>query len=180
MNNKYLFCIVGESGSGKTTLVNQLVKRYGFKSIDSYTTRPKRNDNEKGHTFVENFDEIRHDLAGYDPDYNGYEYGCTNKQIEENDLYVVNLKGIENLRKNYKGKKNILSIYISVPEETRILRMLKDQRSSEHISKRIKNDRIEFKDVFMQTDYAVKNINFEESIQTLYEYIMERIEDDSN
>ena len=46
------FIIVGESGSGKTTIVNELEKRYGLTSVQSYTTRPKRYPDETGHTFV--------------------------------------------------------------------------------------------------------------------------------
>ena len=48
---KGIYLIVGKSGSGKTTLVEAL-KKYGYNSIESYTTRPKRFDNETCHTFI--------------------------------------------------------------------------------------------------------------------------------
>ena len=58
MNNIYL--IVGCSGSGKTTIVNSLENKYGLKSIQSYTTRPKRSDDETGHIFIsdEEYDKL--------------------------------------------------------------------------------------------------------------------------
>ena len=54
---KGIYLIVGKSGSGKTTLVEAL-KKYGYTSIESYTTRPKRFEGETGHTFIteEEFD----------------------------------------------------------------------------------------------------------------------------
>ena len=55
-----IICIVGRSGSGKTTAAEYLEELYGLKSIQSYTTRPKRKPNETGHTFVteDEFDKI--------------------------------------------------------------------------------------------------------------------------
>ena len=47
-----LVLLVGKSGSGKTTLEKELVNNFGFKSVKSYTTRPKRVANEENHQFV--------------------------------------------------------------------------------------------------------------------------------
>ena len=52
MKNKFLILLIGESGSGKTTLANQLNKQYGLKILNSYTTRPKRYEDESGHVFI--------------------------------------------------------------------------------------------------------------------------------
>ena len=53
MNKKTIFLITGCSGSGKTTITEQLEMKYGLKSIQSYTTRAKRSENETGHIFVQ-------------------------------------------------------------------------------------------------------------------------------
>ena len=62
---KGIYLIVGKSGSGKTTLVNKL-RKYGYASVESYTTRPKRFKNETGHTFIteEEFDQLK-DICAY-------------------------------------------------------------------------------------------------------------------
>ena len=39
---KNLYLIVGASGSGKTTVANALEEKYGYKQLQSYTTRPMR------------------------------------------------------------------------------------------------------------------------------------------
>ena len=46
-----LYCIIGPSGCGKSTVVSELNK-LGYKSPDSYTTRPPRYPGEGGHTYI--------------------------------------------------------------------------------------------------------------------------------
>ena len=60
MKDKYIVLIVGESGSGKSTICDELTKRYGLKQVKSYTTRPRRSEDEDGHTFIsdEEFKEL--------------------------------------------------------------------------------------------------------------------------
>lgn len=42
-----LLCVLGASGSGKSTLCAELEKRFGLKSIPSYTTRQPRFEGER-------------------------------------------------------------------------------------------------------------------------------------
>ncbi len=121
---KGIYLIVGKSGSGKTTLVEAL-KKYGYSSIESYTTRPKRFENETGHTFVteEEFDQLK-DMCAY-VKYNGYRYCATSEQVNNSTLYVIDPDGIEYFKKHYTGNKKVCIIYIDCPWYTRLHRMLK-------------------------------------------------------
>ena len=58
---KPLFLFVGKSASGKTTIVNLLEKTYGYKAVESYTTRKPRYDGERGHIFISegDFDNLK-------------------------------------------------------------------------------------------------------------------------
>lgn len=60
MSLKNIYLIVGPSGSGKTTIANELKATYGYKAVESYTTRPPRYEGERGHIFVsdEEFDAL--------------------------------------------------------------------------------------------------------------------------
>lgn len=104
---KPLICIIAPSGVGKTTFVNELEKR-GFKSVQSYTTRPKRTENEKGHTFVDKETFSKLDLVAY-TEYNGYEYGATFEQVDQSDLFIIDIDGLIELKKLYQ-KRNIIVI----------------------------------------------------------------------
>ena len=95
MTNNCLFLIVGASGSGKTTIANTLEERYGYKQIQSYTTRPKRYETECGHTFItdEKFNNLTN-LIGF-THYNNYRYCATAEQADNATLYVIDPAGVE-------------------------------------------------------------------------------------
>ena len=194
MNNNCIFLIVSESGGGKTTLVSALEKQHNLKSIESYTTRPKRSENEYGHIFVseEEFDTL-HDLVGYTK-YNNYRYCATAKQVENNDLYVIDTKGVEYFKTNYRGNKSIKIIYIKSSISTRVERMekrfIKDNNIDvEHLSsqdinsifinfgkimERITTDDREFAGIQSLADKIIENQNntpFQDVVRQAYEFI---------
>lgn len=168
---KNLYCIIGKSGSGKTTIVNEL-KKYGLESVDSYTTRPPRHENEQGHIFVDKseFDKIRHDLCAYTL-FSGYEYGATNAQVNECDLYVIDYDGYLDLKRNYKGNKDVVSIYIYVPSNIREQRMRDRNDSDLIISKRLFNDRFAFARVQEKCDYRVENYDLDIAVKQILNII---------
>jgi guanylate kinase len=150
-----IVCLVGESGSGKTTLAERMAK-YGYTQVYSYTTRPKRSEDEKGHIFVtqEEFDQIRDQLVAYTL-FNGYEYGATLQQIKDHELYVIDPKGVEMLSKSI-GRENIFVIYLSVNERQRFERLYRTRGGAVQAGIRIQHDREAFKDF---KDYDLKLFN---------------------
>lgn len=176
-----IFLIVGESGSGKTTIVTALEKKYELTSIPSYTVRPQRSENEYGHIFVtqEEFDKLQN-LVGY-TNYNGNDYCATSEQVDENDLYVIDTKGVEYFKTNYRGKKQVKIIYIKSSISTRIERMEKRGDDFSLIMERIINDVIAFKNVSSYADYIVENnkdTNLKNVIFQVWDYIREQIKDE--
>lgn len=172
-----LYCIVGASGSGKTIIAEMLEKDYGLTSIQSYTTRPKRNPLESGHTFVtsEQFNELQ-DVCAYDK-YNGYDYGATAQQIDESSLYVVNPAGIEQLRKNYNGSKKIYTIYIECRLADRYGRMRSRGNTCEEVLHRIINDTVEFRGCKDYCNLVVRNNDsdeFNEVVQKVWKFIQSK------
>ena len=136
MKNCYL--IVGQSGSGKTTIVNALEEKYGLKSIQSYTTRPKRSDNETGHIFIsdEEYDKLENIVAC--TEICNYRYCATAEQINESDLYVIDPAGVESLKAFYKGNKQFKIIYIKSDITTRYERMrFRSQKSGKQYLKSV-------------------------------------------
>ena len=122
MNNA-LFLFVGKSASGKTSLANLLEERYECKQVQSYTTRLPRYDGEVGHIFVskEEFDNLG-GLAAYTM-YNGNEYGTTFKQLEECDIYVIDVPGVKTLLEK-EIDRPIVIIYFNASTYSRINRMI--------------------------------------------------------
>lgn len=183
--SKFIFLIVGCSGSGKTSITEQLEKRYGLKSIQSYTTRPKRYDDETGHTFVSNeeFDKLA-DMVGY-TEFAGNRYCATAEQVENNNLYVIDPKGVDFFMKAYNGSKTPKVIFINSDLTTRYERMKSraEENGSTYMEavksslERITNDVAEFYDYIhsqTQIDYTCKNNaddKLEDVVDRIYNYI---------
>lgn len=112
-----LICIIGRTGSGKDYLAKKFEEK-GLKQIKSYTTRPKRNENEDTHIFItkEEADKITDKIAV--TEINGYEYFATYSQVKENDIYVIDPNGLKVLCENLKNEK-LLVIYVKADDNER-------------------------------------------------------------
>jgi guanylate kinase len=122
--NKPLFLFVGPSGCGKTATAKVLVKKHKRKQLESYTDREPRFDGETGHIFLseEEFKKLG-ELAAY-TFYNGKHYGATFEQLNESDIYVIDVPGVESLLKKLKDDNRLICIfYFDVSVYNRILRM---------------------------------------------------------
>ena len=180
-----IFLIVGCSGSGKTTITEQLEQKYGLKSIQSYTTRPKRYEDESGHIFVsdEEFDKLT-DMVAY-TEFAGNRYCAIAEQVENNDLYIIDPKGVDFFMKAYKGSKTPKIIFISSNLTTRYERMVgraetkgkSHQEAIESSLTRIVNDAGEFYDYIQGQawiDYVCKNNSndkLEDVVDKIFDYI---------
>lgn len=152
---KKLYCFVGPSGTGKSTLVKNIKNELDFmNSVESYTTRPKRSEDETGHTFIteDEFDELS-ELVAY-TEFAGYRYGVTAEQLDEADLYIVDKAGLVTLKQNYSGA-DIIVIGLDASEETRSNRMAKRGDSKDQIANRLVNDAVMFQDFKNHCDLVI-------------------------
>lgn len=149
--SKPLIAILGVSGSGKTTLVNKVSKKYGYTVLKSYTTRPPRENDEadlSSHTFC-----TMEEAAFLSEQkqivcsnwFAGNFYFATKNQLDSADLYVVDVKGLKDLYKNYFGKP-IISIFLDVDSSVAADRMSKRGDKDEDIMRRLQHDSEAFKD----------------------------------
>lgn len=156
---KKLICVIGETGAGKDTIINMACKRKGnlhIKPLCSYTTRPKRKSETDGveHWFIK--PDVAHeimsaqDLLAYtkinDPSYptEGYEYFTTLDQLKDENIYVIDPRGLESLMKYvHNGMIEICIIYIYTPRFLRRLRTIK-RNSKNEFKDREANERKQF------------------------------------
>lgn len=151
--NKPLFLFVGKSASGKTTIANMLEEKYMFNQVQSYTTRTPRYDGETGHIFLteDEFNNLE-DIVSYTL-YNGNQYGTTTSLLDQNDIFVVDVPGVESLLQKYKTNRPICIIYFDANVATRIRRMINRNDSDMAIIARLLQD--EENDWFKQLDRLV-------------------------
>ena len=110
-----------------------------------------RYEGESGHTFVDDaeFDALDN-VCAYTV-FNGYKYGATQKQVDNADLYVIDLDGVDYFMEHYKGRKIPMVVYIKTPIYTRVERMLKRGDTESKIIERLSYDYVHFARV---ADYA--------------------------
>lgn len=151
--NRPLFCIIGKSASGKTTIANMLEEKYMFNQVQSYTTRKPRYNGETGHVFLteDEFNNLE-DIVSYTL-YNGNQYGTTAGLLDQNDIFVVDVPGVESLLQKYKTNRPICIIYFDTTVATRIHRMIDRGDSDMAIISRLLQD--EEDDWFKQLDKLV-------------------------
>lgn len=183
----YIALIVGASGSGKTTIVEKLEGKYGLKSIQSYTTREPRYEDEEGHIFItknnfeENFSSCYSPTISIDGSYyadspvmaytyyNGNHYFATKEQVDDCQLYVIDKRGIEEFHKKYNGNKKVLVIYIDCPVEERFKRMLNRGDSVTNAAERIINDEELFNDI--KADLRITNTDLDKTVDDIYNFL---------
>lgn len=138
--NKPLYLFVGKSASGKTTVANVLEKSNKYTQLQSYTTRPPRYHEEIGHTFISDkeFDGLEN-IVAY-TEYNGYRYGATANQVDDVDIYVIDVPGVETLLARYQTVRPIVVLYFDTSVRTRIDRMIERHDSDMAIVSRLYTD----------------------------------------
>ena len=169
---KNIYLIVGPSGVGKTSLVNELEHLFGLKSIESYTTRPKRTEDETGHVFIsdEEFDELRN-LCAY-TEYNGHRYGVTRAMIDESELYVVDPKGVRFFLSHYYGEKKPYIIGVTADKMTRLRRMIKRGDAAWEANDRLVEDSKQFREYEKLCNTIIVNDDFNATVLQLWKIIL--------
>lgn len=156
--NNIILCLVGKSGSGKSTLADKLHNLYGYEVLQSYTTRPRRSKDESGHVFVteREYEAIPDKVAT--TYFNGYHYCATKDQVDYNDIYIIDPKGLRDFKELYAkfgGTKKIVSVYLNVPMETCLERMLNRGDSKADAWERLMHDYDAFTGVLEDVEYNI-------------------------
>ena len=121
----------------------------------------------------------------YNITFDKYDISITAEQVENNDLYIIDPKGIDFFMESYKGSKTPKVIFISSDMTTRYERMKSraEENGSEYMDavksslERITNDVVEFYDYIhgqTQIDYTCKNNaddKLEDVVDRVYKYI---------
>lgn len=141
-----LYCILGKAGSGKDTLLKRVLeKNKNLKAAISHTTRPIRKNeidgvdyhfiSEKEFLYMDENNEFietrKYNVIDEEKNKNTWYYGLSYDAIKENNNYIVivDVKGLNELRRNLKGTK-IISFYIEADKEIRRQRYINRDKMS--------------------------------------------------
>jgi len=161
-----LVFLVGPSGSGKTTISDLLEKKYGYKSVPSFTTRSPRYEGESGHTFIspEEFSKLKRsgELFTYTKINNNY-YGATNEMVDGANLYVIDPDGVLNISMEELLKRHCVYIFITSDDEDRKTRLDARKGEDDSIARFLADKKI------IQTNKIVKKYLSDTHLMNYYE-----------
>ena len=175
MDNKEhtLLCVLGRTASGKDSLVNKLCERTGLKQIISYTTRPRRENEDDTHIFVSQYEYqtmLTNGDVAVDTNIAGNYYWSTIEQLYESNVYIIDYIGYQKLKELNLPNIRLVSIYINVPDnirEERALNKRRDDRSK--FRARDFAERQQFREMLKNADfdYAISNMDFAKAYSIL-------------
>ncbi len=94
-----MILIIGRTGAGKDYLARELANA-GLKQVLSYTTRPQRTPDEDTHVFIKPEESAAYKDKIATTVINGYEYFATKQQMKDNQVYIIDPKGMYELLSN--------------------------------------------------------------------------------
>lgn len=168
-----LLCVMGRTACGKDSLVNKLCERTGLKSIVSYTTRPRRENEGDTHIFTtkETYEQMQADgnVAAY-TEIAGNFYWTTIDQLYKNDAYIIDYEGLKTLKALNLPNIRLVSVFINTPDEVREERAI-NLRKDDKAKFRVRNfsEAGQFREMLKNVDfdYAISNINFPRAYSVL-------------
>ena len=172
-----LVILSGVAGSGKDTIKKEIIKRMdNVKTIPSLTTRPPREGDIPGETYIfvsrEEFeDKIKNDeIYEYDIHHNNY-YGTSKKILSDKAqtgiiIKDIDVNGTENLKKVLDCKIVTIFLRVSKEELRRRLENRIDKPDEGEIILRL--NRFDYEESKIGVyDYVLKNNNLEKTVQII-------------
>ena len=166
--------LVGKGGSGKDHARKISENIVGAKYAVSYTTRPPREGEVEGVDYfflpMRTFNKMINEDAWYEyVTFNGWNYGTSKEQFENDDLFIMTPKGLSHL--SDKDRDESIVLYLDIPEDVRRERMSKRAGNADSIERRLKADDEDFAG-FEDYDFKIENPNYRiDSIIEMWRHI---------
>jgi len=158
--------IIGKAASGKDYMRAKLEER-GYKYAATYTTRPKRVDEDEGkdYHFISDEEFTRMVEAGefYETaEFNDWKYGTSKEQFYTKDIFIMTPSGVSQL--SPEDREQSFIIMIDIDAKTRYNRLMqRDEHNKglpgDSVKRRIQADENDFKD-FVDYDVCISSPSF--------------------
>lgn len=171
--------LVGESASGKSTIEKILTEKYGYKKTISYTTRQPRDEEVDGvdYYFISEDEYTEKFHSGYFVEtgaYNGWFYGSTKEQYDENTVCVLTPHGLRQIKNNF-GEEEIISFYIKVSRRDRLIKILERGDNIDEAIRRNQSDVGQYDGIEDEVNFVIENNKYEKSPEKCAEEIVNLI-----
>ena len=153
--------LVGRAASGKDHIRKKFEAR-GFRYAVSYTTRPPREGEVDGVDYIFISQEEAQEMIKNDDfyeyvEFNGWIYGTTCDQFDEDHVFIMTPSGLAHLDEDSRKKSFV--IFIDIDEAVRRERMAIRNMPGDSVDRRIEADRKDFEN-FTNYDIRITNPDF--------------------
>ena len=174
--NRFILLVSGTGGVGKNTLINGLLGRNDAKFISSYTTRQRRDtDNKDQYQYItkQEFESKIKSGEIFEYDMFNSEYYGTAKALFSNALKEkpvvikdISILGVTNCKEAMQEEHSIISVFLTEDKKVIKQRLIDRGEEKERIKNRLalynKEQAARFK-----FDFIIKNSNYNKSIAKL-------------
>ena len=156
-----MLVMIGASASGKTEAAKQIINKYGFEKMITYTTRSMRPGEVNGvdYHFISKEEFLNRDAKNEFLETTVYRdnyYGTAFKDADYKKVLIVDPSGANKIYE--KLKERVTIFYLDAPKEVRRLRMLNRQDNPEEIQKRLDCDDAYFSpENIIHVDYVINS-----------------------
>lgn len=152
--------LVGKIGSGVEDIATKLQEK-GMSKIKTYSTRPKWTDDDESHIFIEESDMVNYPDRCVETHFDGNTYFVTERQLEENDILVINPDSVIPLVEAHPDMAFMLTYVVNVEDgSTDNIRKLRANVSDDVFERRDALEADEFArfDEIMSTEKSIDNL----------------------
>lgn len=175
-----IICIAGRTAAGKSAIAKGVAEKLGLNVVKSYKTGvPRPEEIAKGlenadHIFISNeeYNLIPEEDKAAETFINGAHYCTTYNQLDKSDIYVIDPKGIEDLKKT--GKYHIVEFYIYAAADIRKKRFTLRGQTSSEFEKRSQAEEEQFSNYEKTHGYDIiffNNDKLEDTVDNVASYV---------
>lgn len=175
-----LITVAGRNSAGKSLIAKKVAEALGLNVVKSYATRkPRPEELEKGlencdHIFVsdEEYDKLENITA--ETEINGVRYCTTQEILDNSDIYVIDPKGIKDLKERCGSRYKLLQFYIYADADKRAARFVARGESKAKFESREQSEGEQFCDYENNHGWDIiiyNNWDIDTAVKTMLGYV---------
>lgn len=175
-----LITVAGRNSAGKSLIAKKVAEALGLNVVKSYATRkPRPEELQKGlencdHIFVsdEEYDKLENITA--ETEINGARYCTTQEILNNNDIYVIDPKGIKDLKERCGNRYKLLQFYIYADADKRAARFVARGESKAKFEAREQSEDEQFNDYENSHGWDIiiyNNWDIDTAVKTMLGYV---------